>query len=367
MDGQENRRVAIVTHRLNVYSETFIHAQIELLPADIVLHNGRMPSMVGNKFILSNARKEINKLTKIFFKTELFALANAISHLLKKERIDVVLAQYGPVGVSFLPLCIKLEIPLVVHFHGFDASHFETLRKNAEGYKSLFKYAKAIIVVSEKMAAQLLTLGCPPEKLILNHYGVNSFFYSTKPDFASDTFLAVGRFVEKKGPEFTIRAFAKLVDRYPQAQLFMTGDGPLLAHCKLLVQELAMTKNIFFPGILKHEMVAGFMQKSIAFVQHSIVASTGDSEGTPVAIMEASAAALPVIATRHAGIPDVILDGVTGLLVPEKDIDQMADAMLKLILNKSLAKSMGEAGRERMKTHFSMERYIKVLRNALEA
>ena len=140
MDGQENRRVAIVTHRLNVYSETFIHAQIELLPADIVLHNGRMPSMVGNKFILSNARKEINKLTKIFFKTELFALANAISHLLKKERIDVVLAQYGPVGVSFLPLCIKLEIPLVVHFHGFDASHFETLRKNAEGYKSLFKY-----------------------------------------------------------------------------------------------------------------------------------------------------------------------------------------------------------------------------------
>jgi glycosyltransferase involved in cell wall biosynthesis len=158
-----------------------------------------------------------------------------------------------------------------------------------------------------------------------------------------------------------------LVDRYPQAQLFMAGDGPLLAHCKLLVQELAMTKNIFFPGVLKHEMVAGFMQKSIAFVQHSVVASTGDSEGTPVAIMEASAAALPVIATRHAGIPDVILDGVTGILIPEKNIDQMADAMLKLILNKALAKRMGEAGRERMKTHFSMERYIKVLRNALEA
>jgi len=84
-----------------------------------------------------------------------------------------------------------------------------------------------------------------------------------------------------------------------------------------------------------------------------------------VAIIEASAAALPVIATRHAGIPDVVLDGITGLLVPEKDIDKMSDAMRLILRNKALARSMGEAGRERIKSNFTMERYISILREAL--
>ena len=118
--------------------------------------------------------------------------------------------------------------------------------------------------------------------------------------------------------------------------------GNLQAAC---VRNLSLEKNVFFPGVLKPEMIAGFMQKSLAFVQHSIVASTGDSEGTPVAIMEASAASLPVISTYHAGIPDVILDGITGFLVPEKDIDKMADAMMVLLKDKELARKMGLAGK----------------------
>jgi glycosyltransferase involved in cell wall biosynthesis len=81
--------------------------------------------------------------------------------------------------------------------------------------------------------------------------------------------------------------------------------------------------------------------------------------------MEASAAGLPVIATIHAGIPDVILDGVTGILVPERDIDKMADAMRLILSSKALARRMGEAGRERMLSNFTMKRYISVLREAL--
>ena len=96
-----------------------------------------------------------------------------------------------------------------------------------------------------------------------------------------------------------------------------------------------------------------------------LVASSGDSEGTPVAIMEASAASLPVVSTFHAGIPDVILDGITGILVPETDIDKMADAMLTLLNDKELARKMGRAGRERIKSEYSMERYINVLKTLL--
>jgi colanic acid/amylovoran biosynthesis glycosyltransferase len=128
-----------------------------------------------------------------------------------------------------------------------------------------------------------------------------------------------------------------------------------------------LEKNVFFPGILKPEMIAGFMQKSLAFVQHSIVASSGDSEGSPVVILEASASALPVISTYHAGIPDIILDRVTGILVPEKDIEKMTDALMALLEDKELARKMGLAGRERIKNTFSMKKYIDVLRDELNS
>jgi glycosyltransferase involved in cell wall biosynthesis len=365
MDGQKNKRIAVVTHKLDAYSETFIHAQIKLLPADMVLHGGLLPSKTGEKSIISNFKKNLNRITQLLFKREIFTLENAIIHLLQQEKIDVVLAQYGPVGVAILPICRKAKVPLVVHFHGFDASHFKTLEKYAAGYRDMFDYAKAIIVVSGKMAEQLKRKDCPPQKIIVNHYGVNEIFYSAKPLYESDIFFALGRFVEKKGPQFTIRAFAKVAGQFPAARLYMAGDGPLLESCRNLVKELSLTNSVFFPGIIKHDMVPAFMQKSIAFVQHSIVAESGDSEGTPVAIMEASAAALPVIATIHAGIPDVVLDGITGILVPEKDIDKMADAMRLILSNKTLARSMGEAGRERIQSNFTMERYITVLREAL--
>jgi hypothetical protein len=180
MDGQKNKRIAVVTHKPDAYSETFIHAQIKLLPADMILHGGRMPSMVGEKPILSTFKKTLNRISKSLFNKEIFTLEKAIIHLLKKEKIDVVLAQYGPVGVAILPICRKADVPLVVHFHGFDASHFKTLEKYAAGYKELFEYAKAIIVVSGKMSEQLKVKGCPDYKIILNHYGVNERFFSNK-------------------------------------------------------------------------------------------------------------------------------------------------------------------------------------------
>ena len=366
MDGQKNKRIAFVTPRLNAYSETFIQAQIKLLPADIVLHNGSLPTMIGNKPIVSKSWQRINDFSAFLFGRELFTRRRAILHVFKKERIDVVLVQYGPVGVALLPVCKKAALPMVVHFHGFDASHNDTLKKFSSGYRELFDYVKAIIVVSKVMSHQLQKLGCPVQKIILNYYGVNNIFFTVLPDFQSENFLAIGRFVEKKGPEYTIRAFTKVAERFPRARLFMAGDGPLLQSCKELVKELSLTKHVFFPGVLKHEMVAGFMQKSLVFVQHSITASTGDSEGSPVVIMEASAASLPVISTFHAGIPDIIEDGVTGILVPEKDIDKMAEAMLTIISDKELAGRMGKAGRERIKSHFTMDRYIAVLRNVLD-
>jgi glycosyltransferase involved in cell wall biosynthesis len=365
MDGPKNNKIAFVTANLNAYSETFIKAQLDLLQPEVVFHDGRLPSKMNGELIISPFWHRINRISRKLFQLDIITLQGRIAYLLRKKKIDIVLAQYGPAGVAMLPVCKKARIPLVVHFHGFDASHIPTLQKYKSSYQEMFSYAKYIIVVSTAMLHAIKELGCPVDKIVLNTYGINEIFFNCKPLFESNIFFAAGRFVEKKGPEFTIGSFHKIVPQFPDARLYLAGDGPLLEHCRQLVKTLSLEKNVFFPGILKPEMIAGFMQKSIAFVQHSLVATSGDSEGTPVAIMEASAASLPVISTYHAGIPDVILDGITGLLVPEKDIEKMADAMMVLLKDKKLARKMGQAGRERIKSEFSMERYIDVLKSLL--
>lgn len=365
MDGQKNKKIAFVTANLNAYSETFIRAQIDMLKPEIILHGGKLPSKINGESIVTPFWDSLNKKCRKLFHFDLVTLESRLVYLLRKKKIDIVFAQYGPAGVAMLPVCKKSKIPLVVHFHGFDASHMPTLQKYETAYREMFSYAKYIIVVSNAMFKAIHELGCPPDKIVLNPYGVNDFFFNCSPTGKSNIFFAAGRFVEKKGPDFTIRSFHKMVTQFPDARLYMAGDGPLLENCRQLVKTLSLEKNVFFPGVLKPEMIAGFMQKSIAFVQHSMVASSGDSEGTPVAIMEASAASLPVVSTFHAGIPDVILDGITGILVPETDIDKMADAMLTLLNDKELARKMGRAGRERIKSEYSMERYINVLKTLL--
>lgn len=365
MDGQKNKKIAFVTSFLDAYSETFIRMQIDMLKPDVILHGGKLPSKINGESIITPFWDNVNKKCRNLFQFDLVTLESRLVYLLRRKKIDMVFAQYGPAGVAMLPVCIKAKIPLVVHFHGFDASHIPTLEKYETAYRKLFFYARHIIVVSTAMFKAIHELGCPLEKIVLNPYGVNDFFFKCSPTFESNIFFAAGRFVEKKGPEFTIRSFHKMVTQFPDARLYMAGDGPLLENCRQLVKSLSLEKNVFFPGVLKPEMIAGFMQKSIAFVQHSMVASSGDSEGTPVAIMEASASSLPVVSTFHAGIPDVIQDGITGILVPEKDIVKMADAMIVLLKDKELARKMGMAGRERIKSAFSMERYIDVLKTLL--
>ena len=120
-------------------------------------------------------------------------------------------------------------------------------------------------------------------------------------------------------------------------------------------------------GRCPHSEVGALMQQARAFVQHSVRALSGDSEGTPVAVIEAGASGLPVVATRHAGIPDVIIEGETGFLVDEGDVAGMAAYMIQLARGPALAAGMGQAGRKRIEEHFSMEKSIGNLWKIIES
>ena len=372
LPNQGKYTVCIISPNKNAYSETFIRAHIEWLPAKVrVLYGGWYPKWTDeDKPLLSSnlthravryALRRLLRLPPNYFQTK------ALVRFLKANKVDAVLAEYGPTGVAVMDACQKAKIPLIVHFHGFDASDQKTLKEYGEGYKRMFTIAAAIIAVSRDMEQKLLSLGAPREKLFYNPYGVDtSFFSGAKPALAPPVFVAVGRFVEKKAPHLTLLAFKKVVDTYPDARLIMIGDGDLLEACKQLARALKITNAVEFLGVRPPTEVAYTMRQARAFVQHSVTTSYGDSEGTPVAILEAGSAGLPVVSTRHAGIKDVVIHGETGFLVEEGDIDGMAEYMLWLARDPTLAARLGEKARERICSEFSMEKSVGNLWHIIE-
>jgi glycosyltransferase involved in cell wall biosynthesis len=274
----------------------------------------------------------------------------------------VVLAEYGLTGAAIMPVCRELGLPLLVHFHGYDASRRSVLDQFRDAYEEMFHYASCVIAVSRVMEQRLLELGCPGEKVVYNPYGPSDDFFAIQPAVPPPRrFLAVGRFVDKKAPHCTLLAFRRVVEQFPDAVLTMGGTGPLWSACYDLVRYFGLADNVRLPGVLTPEQVREHMANACAFVQHSVTAQDGDMEGTPVAVLEAQAAALPVVATRHAGIPDVVLDGETGWLVDEHDIDGMAERMCRLLARPDESRAMGEAGRRRIREHFTMQRSIERL------
>jgi glycosyltransferase involved in cell wall biosynthesis len=358
------KTLAILSVNKQTYSETFIQAHRKL-PFNIKYYYDCMtvPKLEGNPDL---ARFTIAERIKKRFKREFTHYEHALIKSLKSEKVDCVLAEYGPTACHNFNVIKHLKLPLLVHFHGYDASMKSVIEKYRDQYKDVFSYADAVIAVSKKMKDNLKKLGCPEDKLIISTYGPNRDFLTVNPSYYSNQFIAVGRFVEKKAPNLTIQAFKRVVQVFPDAKLKMAGDGPLLETCKNLVKALQLDKNIEFVGVLTPDDIQSLFLESMAFVQHSITAESGDSEGTPVAVLEAQAAALPVISTYHAGIPDVVISNETGLLVEENDVDGMAKMMMRIIEEHGLAQRLGMAARKRIIENFTLQRHLNDLQKQIE-
>lgn len=368
------KRICVVSPTLNAYSETFIRAHIERLPGKVyVLSGGSLPSHADGEPLIRDHSAPARG--GFLLKRRLMGLPGdwearrraAVETFLRRQKIQVVLAEYGQTGVAMMDLCAKAGIPLVVHFHGHDAYKSSVLEENRHTYPALFRRAAAVVAVSQDMVRQLSELGMPAEKLHYNPYGVDTtLFAAADPAQAGPVFLTVGRFVDKKGPLLTLLAFKQALAEVPDARLVMIGDGLLLDASMQVARATDIAHAVEFRGAQSHPDVAAAMQGARAFVQHSIRPGDGDSEGTPVAVLEASGSGLPVLSTRHAGIPDVVIDGETGILVEEGDVDGMAQAMIRLVRDPQLAARLGQAGCKRVGENFSMERSIGNLWGIIE-
>src|SRR3984893_13716667 len=154
--------------------------------------------------------------------------------------------------------------------------------------------------------------------------------------------------------------------RGPDDSGSMLKDGVALGMRRLSIIDLAGGAVTFLGG-QPPEGVRQELRRSRCFVQHSVESSMGDSEGTPVSILEAGATGLPVVSTRHAGIPDVVIEGETGFLVDERDVDAMAQHMTRIVEEPGLARELGLAARRRIQQHFAKEQQLGGLWRIIES
>ncbi len=367
-------RICITRSSRFAYSETFIRNQIAEISkwAEVhTLHSGRLPEKKEDGTHLnSKLFFYLHKIVKVFAGRNNFFGNYGVKKYLKDNKIDVVLANYGMPASHMVPICKALNIPLIVIFHGHDATDKKLLKEYKKKYLKLFDYATYTIAVSVEMKKRLIAVGAIDEKIQLIPYGVDiSKFKPSETAVESKNFIAVGRFTQKKAPQITIKAFYKTLQKFPEATLTMVGGkNGLYEECEKLVNELNIQKSVVFTGVLNSDEIANLMSASLAFVQHSITAPNGDMEGTPLGILEASACGLPVVSTLHGGIKEAVLHGKTGFLVEEKDENEMAKYMMELLENPSLAKQMGLDGRNHIvENHFQEKQIKKIYELAVNA
>jgi colanic acid/amylovoran biosynthesis glycosyltransferase len=280
------------------------------------------------------------------------------------NRYDVLHAHFGPVGNSFRFARELLRAPLLVSFHGYD---FTTVprRHGPTVYRKLFSQADLVTVNSDYMGQKLQPLGCPPEKIRKLSYGIDLEKFPFLPrSLAQDApfhIVTVGRLVEKKGIEYVIRALAQVARQHPQLHYDVIGDGPLREQLQQLAREQSVDNIVHFHGAVNGDVVRELLYQAHVFVLASVTAQDGDEEGTPVSLLEAQAVGLPVISTLHSGIPEIVLDGQSGWLVPERDPEALADRLIYLLEHRELWAPIGNRGRNLVEAHFSTAKCITAL------
>ncbi len=271
----------------------------------------------------------------------------------------VIHAHYGTDAAFFLPVLRRAAMPSLVSYYGYDVSRFPRAAAGlgAQYLRRLWPIVDVHLAMTPMMASRLVALGAPEERVIVHHHGIDTRYWGEPGDSAreSSRLLMVASLVPKKGHADLLRAFALLRRHYPTARLRLVGDGPLKPTLERMSRELGIALAVDFVGHLTHR---GGLQDEYAragvFVHPSVTAADGAEEGLPGAILEAMAAGLPVVATRHAGIPFAVTEGETGFLVPEGAAEALAYSIETILSHFDLSKEMGLAGQRRARADFDV-------------
>ena len=289
----------------------------------------------------------------------------ALLRVLGETRARLFHIYFGQIAVHLLPLIRTWDNPSIVSFHGADVM----VDMNKAAYRSatlrMLDAVKLVLVRSESLRRALIDLGCDPEKIELQRTGIPleefSFRERIFPNNGDWRFVQAGRLIEKKGLPVTLRTFAAFLRQYPNAMLTIAGEGPLLGELQNLARDLNIAQRVSFTGFISQEELREIYYQSHIFVHPSQTGRDGNQEGVPNAMLEAMATGLPVFATDHGGIPEAVENGVSGVLVPERDDKGLARALVNAAQDPGFLSRIARSGAESVRKNFDLQQQVQRL------
>lgn len=273
-------------------------------------------------------------------------------------RPHLIHAHFASGGKTLLPLNKSLRLPLIVTLHG--GSDVPVQKPQMGVYRELAEKADLFICVSDFIRKQAIVAGYPPEKLVVHYIGIDRTLFSPPPEpVDTDSVLFVGRLVEMKGCEYLLRAMRVVQASRPTSDLTIIGDGPLRSELERLSLELKVKCK--FLGVQPPAAIRRMLQKSRLLCLPSVTTSTGHLEGLGMVLLEAQAMGVPVVSTLHTAIPEAVADGVTGILVPERDSENLAAAILRLLEDRDLWERYHLATQDHIERRFDLHKQTHLL------
>jgi colanic acid/amylovoran biosynthesis glycosyltransferase len=360
--------VVVYTHSLLEPSMTFIRSHAEALtryrPVYAGAHRVRGLELPDERVVTANRGGWSGRAQELMFRR--FGRAGRLARELRRFHPSLVHAHFGTSGPTALTLADAIAVPLIVTFHGNDATVTPAEarrtwrgREYLRGRQRVIERAALFIAVSDFIRSRLLQQGYPAGKVVTLYNGIDVDYFSRTSSQREPVVLFVGRFVEKKGCEYLLRALGQLAREGQPVRGVLLGDGPLRGELERVARESGA--DVEFIGFRPLPEVKDWLGRASLVVVPSVTAANGDSEGLPTVLLEAQAMGTPVVSTRHAGNAEGVLEGRSALLVDERDVQGLADSIRFFMNSPRAVEEFGSAARAFVTGKFSIRSRVEIL------
>ncbi len=290
--------------------------------------------------------------------------SRSLSTQMQADQVNVIHAHFGRAGYLAINAADRAKLPLITSFYGYDVAQYGKLPKWQRNYRRLFERGDLMLCLGPNMQRDLIELGCPQEKTRIHHLGVDIRNIEYRPRVWNGQeplrVLIAAAFRPKKGIPFALQALGQF-RREVDLQITLIGDTldtpdsmPEKQKILATIEAQALSDCTAVLGFKPYQFLLEEAYNHHVFIAPSITADDGDMEGTPMALADMAATGIPIISTRHADIPELIVDGNTGLLADERDTEGLVQHLRWLVSNQDQWETITREGRQHIETEFDL-------------
>lgn len=291
--------------------------------------------------------------------------------VIEKRDVKILHAHFGHLGYQTLNIKRRTGLPLITSFYGVDISKIAKTKRWKRKYQMLFEEGDFFLAEGNYLKKSLMDLGCPEEKIKIQRLGVELDKILFRPRLPKEgekvIVLFCGRFSEKKGLIYALKAVREAYKAFPLLEFRIIGDGELRSDVEKFISDNNMKSYVKLLGMQPHDVLIRELHDADIFIHPSITTQDGETEGgAPTVLLEAQASGLPVLSTMHCDIPEYVVDGRSGFLVKEKDWQSLSERLVYLLKNQDQWVKMGHAGRLHVEESYDIKKEILKLEEAYE-